>query len=244
MSRTPQTAALPDGVEVAGPELTAELFDGVDRVFVFPTSAQKVGDLVTAAGKRRFVVFSSLAAAGELSREVRSTSYTHHRAVEQAVTTRTDEWTILRPGTFANNLLSWAWSIKAGRPVRAPYINSAQPPIHEADIADAAATVLLEDGHIGQIYPLTGPETLTRIEQVAAIGTGIGRHIDLVEISPDEFRADVSQFITEDIITMLLEYWSETVTTPDPVRSGVLDVTGGPGRTLEQWARDHRTDFI
>jgi hypothetical protein len=27
------------------------------------------------------------------------------------------------------------------------------------------------------------------------------------------------------------------------VRSGALDLIGGPGRTLEQWARDHRTDF-
>ncbi len=122
------------------------------------------------------------------------------------MTSRTDEWTILRPGTFANNLLSWAWPIKAGMPVRAPYINSSQPPIHEADIADAAATVLLQDGHIGQSYPLTGPESLTRVEQVAAISAGIGRPIDLVEISPDEFRADVAQFLPEDIIAMLLEY--------------------------------------
>ncbi len=35
VSRTPLTAALPDGVEVAGPDLTPELFDGVDRVFVW-----------------------------------------------------------------------------------------------------------------------------------------------------------------------------------------------------------------
>ncbi|GAB2619472.1 nucleotide-diphosphate-sugar epimerase [Paractinoplanes abujensis] len=243
VSRTPQSAALPDGVEVVGPDVTPELVDGVDRVFVFPTGAQQVADLVTAAGESRFVVLSSLAAAGELPREVRSASYAHHRAIEQAVTSRTGEWTILRPGTFANNLLSWAWPIKAGMPVRAPYIKSAQPPIHEADIADAAATALLQDGHIGQFYPLTGPESLTRIEQVAAIGAGLGRHLDLVEISPDEFRADVARFIPEDIIVMLLEYWSETVTAPDPVRSGVPDLTGAPGRTLEQWARDHRADF-
>ena len=243
VSRTPQKAALPDGVEVAGPELTPELFDGVDRVFVFPTTAEAVGDLVTAAGERRFVVFSSLAAAGELPREVRSSSYAHHRAIEQAVTSRTGEWTILRPGTFANNLLAWAGPVKAGVPVRAPYLKSAQPPIHEADIADAAAVALLEDGHVGQTYHLTGPESLTRIEQVAAIGAGIGRDIDLVEIGPDEFRADVARYIPEDIIAMLLEYWSETVTMPDPVRPGVRDLTGGPGRTLEEWARDHRTDF-
>jgi uncharacterized protein YbjT (DUF2867 family) len=95
----------------------------------------------------------------------------------------------------------------------------------------------------GRIYPLTGPQSLTRIDQVAAIGAGIGRDIPLVEISPDEFRADVARFIADDVIDMLLNYWSDTVAEPDRVRSGVRDLTGRPGRTLEQWVRDHRADF-
>lgn len=214
VSRKPQQAGLPDGVQVVGADLTAasaltaDLFDGVDRMFVFPVD-HGVDDLVAAAvagGVRRFVVLSSLAAAGEFPRDIGSASHTHHRAVEQAVTARTDAWTILRPGTFANNLLSWAWPIKAGTPIRAPFIHSAQAPIHEADVADAAAAALLGDRHLGRIYPLTGPQSLTRIDQVAAISAGIGRDIPLVEISPDEFRADVAPFIPEDIIAMLLNY--------------------------------------
>ncbi|SNY47483.1 NAD(P)H-binding protein [Paractinoplanes atraurantiacus] len=248
VSRQPREAGLPKGVEVVGADLTAssaltaDLFDGVDRMFVFPID-HGVDDLVAAAvtgGVRRFVVLSSLAAAGEFARDIGSASHTHHLAVERAVTSRTGAWTILRPGTFANNLLSWAWAIKAGMPIRAPFIHSAQAPIHEADIADAAAAALLNDGHQGRIYPLTGPQSLTRIDQVAALGAGIGRDIPLVEISPDEFRADVAQFIPEGIIAMLLNYWSDTVTEPDRVRPGVHDLTGRPGRTLEQWARDHR----
>ncbi|MFG1992064.1 NAD(P)H-binding protein [Actinoplanes sp. NPDC048988] len=251
VSRQPKEAELPEGVEVVGADLTAsssltaDLFDGVDRMFVFPID-HGVDDLVAAAvagGVGRFVVLSSLAAAGEFPRDIGSASHTHHVAVERAVTARTDAWTILRPGTFANNLLSWAWPIKAGMPIRAPFIHSAQAPIHEADIADAAAAALLRDGHHGQIYPLTGPQSLTRIDQVAAIGAGIGRDIRLVEISPDEFRADVAPFISEDIVAMLLDYWSDTVAEPDRVRSGVRDLTGRPGRTLEEWARDHRAAF-
>ncbi|MBL7259336.1 NAD(P)H-binding protein [Paractinoplanes lichenicola] len=251
VSRKPREAELPDGVEVVGADLTvpstltADLFDGVDRMFVFPVDrgVAEVVAAATAAGVHRFVVMSSLAAAGEFPRDIGSASHTHHLAVEQAVTARTDDWTILRPGTFATNLLSWAWPIKAGMPVRVPYPHSAQAPIHEADIADAAAVALLRDGHEGQIYPLTGPQSLTRIDQVAAIGAAIGRDIPLEEITPAEFRADVARFIPEDIIAMLLHYWSDTVTEPDLVRPGVRDLTGRPGRTLEQWARDHRADF-
>lgn len=251
VSRQPREARLPDGVEVVGADLTApstltaDLFDGVDRMFVFPVD-HGVEDLVAAAvagGVHRFVVLSSLAAAGEFPRDIGSASHTHHRAVERAVTARTGAWTILRPGTFANNLLSWAWPVQAGMPIRAPFIHSSQAPIHEADIADAAAAALVRDGHHGQIHPLTGPQSLTRIDQVAAIGAGIGRDIPLTEISPDEFRADVARFIPGDIVDMLLAYWSDTVAEPDRVRTGVRDLTGRPGRTLDQWARDHRAAF-
>ncbi|MFI5936472.1 NAD(P)H-binding protein [Actinoplanes sp. NPDC051494] len=245
-SRKPQEAALSTGVEVVPTDAPgAEMFDGVDRMFVFPFE-NGVDDLMTAAvaaGVQRFVVLSSLAAAGELPREVASSSYRHHLAIERSVTSRTDNWTILRPGTFAGNLLSWAWPIRSGGPVRAPYIQSAQPPIHEADIADAAAVTLTQDGHRARIYPLTGPQSLTRIEQVAAISAAIGREIELQEITPDEFRAETARYIPEDIISMLLAYWSETVTTPDPVRPGFAALTGHPGRTLHQWAQDHRTAF-
>jgi len=251
LSRKPREARLPAAAEVVAGDLAdpstlrPELFDGVDRVFVFP-AAKGVDELTaaaTAAGVRRFVVLSSLAAAGELPREVRSVTYTHHRAVEEAVTSRTDDWTILRPGTFATNLLAWAWPVKSGAPIRAPYLASSQPPIHEADIADAAAVALTRPDLAGRIFALTGPESLTRTEQIAAIGAGIGREIPAVEISPAEFRAESAQFIPDDIITMLLEYWSETVSEPDRVRTGVTELTGRPGRTLVQWATDHRADF-
>jgi len=244
LSRTPAGADLPEGVEVVGPD-DGGLFHEVEAMFVFPL-ADGVDDLVSAAvgaGVGRFVVLSSLAAAVEFPRDRGSASATHHLAVERAVTARTDDWTILRPGAFANNLLAWAWTIKSGAPIRAPHIHSAQAPIHEADITDAAAATLVQDGHTGKTYPLTGPQSLTRVEQVAALGAGLGRELHLVEISPEEFRADTAPYVPEGIVSMLLDYWSDTVTEPDRVRPGVPELTGKPGRTLEQWARDHRADF-
>jgi len=249
VSRHPEQAQLPSDVEVVYADLTdratlaPELFTDVDRVFVFPGGA--VDNLVAAAlevGSPRFVVLSSLAAAAEFPRDLGSSSHRHHTAVEKAVTSRSDNWAIVRPGTFANNLLSWAWPIKSGMPIRAPYLDSAQAPIHEADVADAAAALLTSDRHRGRAFPVTGPEALTRTQQVETIGSVIGRTIELVEISPEEFRAETAQFIPEGITDMLLAYWSDTVDHPDRVRS-VESLTGRPGRTLAQWAADHRADF-
>ncbi len=165
-----------------------------------------------------------------------------HSAVEAAVTQRTDAWTILRPGTFANDLLSWAWQIRSGAPIRAPFLASAQAPIHEYDVAEAAAESLLTDDHLGEVIAMTGPQAVTRAEQVAAIAQALDREIPVIEITPDDFRAETAQFIPEPVTEMLLDYWSDTLTTPDRPRP-VTPITGRPGRTLTRWAADHRADF-
>ncbi|RJL35810.1 NAD(P)H-binding protein [Bailinhaonella thermotolerans] len=249
LTRKPEDANLPAGVEVVAGDLAdastlgSPVFDDVDRAFVFP--AEGVDAFVDAAiahGVHRFTVLSSLAAAKEFPRDHGSASQLHHTAVEAAVTGRTDAWTILRPGTFATNLLSWAWQIRSGAPIRAPYLASAQAPIHEYDVAEAAAQTLLSDNHLGEAIPLTGPQALTRAEQVAAIGEALGREIPLVEITPEEFRAETARFIPEPVMNMLLAYWHDTLTVPDVPRP-VTPVTGRPGRTLAEWAADHRPDF-
>ena len=249
LTRQPDDAALPEGVDVVAGDLSdastlgARVFEGVDRAFVFPArGVEAFVEAAVAAGVHRFTVLSSLAAALEFPRDHGSTSQLHHSAVEAAVTARTDAWTILRPGTFANNLLSWTWQIRSGTPIRAPFLASAQAPIHEHDVAEAAAESLLTDHHLGEVIAMTGPEALTRAEQVAAIAGALGREVSVIEISPAEFRAEMVQFIPEPVMKMLLDYWSDTVTTPDRPRP-VTPVTGRPGRTLAQWAADHRADF-
>lgn len=244
LSRTPSTAALPEAVRVHQGTLAdvpLSAFDGVDTAFVFP--ADGVDSFVAravSAGVTRFVVLSSLAVSGRNARDAASASAAHHRAVEEAVTTRTDGWTILRPGNLANNLLSWAWPVRAGHRVRIPYPTSSQVLVHEADVAAAAAIALTEPGHDGQIYELTGPRTSTKIEQLAAISTAIGRDIPFTEVGPHEFRSDVAQFIPSELIDMLLQYWSETVDHPEEPLHAPLGLTPRP---LTQWARDHRSDF-
>ncbi|WP_109509102.1 SDR family oxidoreductase [Nocardioides speluncae] len=250
LTRKPEDAALPDGVEVVAGDLAdastlgPEVFGGVDRVFVFPAhGVEAFVDAAVAAGVHRFTVLSSLAAAREFPRDNGSASQLHHSAVEAAVTERTDAWTILRPGTFANNLLSWSWQIRSGAPIRAPYLASAQAPIHEYDVAEAAAETLLTDDHLGEVIAMTGPEAITRGGQVAAIAGALDRDVPLIEITPEEFRAETEQFIPEPVMKMLLDYWSDTLTTPDQPRP-VTPVTGRPGRSLAQWATDHQADFM
>lgn len=247
LTRSPDTADLPDPVEVVAggfAVLPDRLFDGVAAAFVFP--AEGVADFIAAAasaGVPRLVLLSSLAAALEHERDHGSASQLHHSAIEDALRHSGVAWTILRPGTFANNLLSWTQPIRFTGGVTGPYPTSAQAPIHEADVALAAAAVLTQDGHDGNIYPLTGPQALTRVAQLDAIGAAIGRDLAFTENTPAEFRAEMSRYgAPEDIVTMLLDYWRDTVDEPDTVRTPER-LTGRPARTLAEWAQDHAADF-
>lgn len=249
LTRDPARAALPDDVRVAAGDLTAALpgavFDGVRRAFVFPADGgvQKFVEQAADAGVEHLVLLSSLAVDDRYARDADSPSGRHHRAVERAVLGSGVPCTFLRPGTFANNLLAWAGELRGGDVVHGPYAASRQAPIHEADVADVAVRALTGDGHVGAVYALSGPAALSRAEQLATIGAAIGRELHYREIPPEAFRAAMSAYLPDEIITMVLGHWRDTLTEPDEILPTVQQVTGSPARPLTQWARDHRADF-
>lgn len=251
LSRKPGQANLPAGVklfqgDLTGSDLPKGLFDSVKGMFLFPV----FGDLkpflgkAKAAGVEHVVLLSSLAAAAEFPRDLNSSSYRHHRGIEQAVEATGLHYTFLRPGAFANNLRFWANTIKNTRTVYGPYPQSAQALIHEADVADVAVAAITKDMLQDAKVALTGPESLTQEEQLKTIGAAIGQELKYQRISPEQFTQSMSQYMPADIIKMLLDYWSDTVEQPDVVRPGVEQITGRPARTLAQWAAEHASDFI
>jgi uncharacterized protein YbjT (DUF2867 family) len=226
-------------------EFSDDVFNGVTKTFVFPAFGGIEPFLAKAreSGVKQLVVLSSLAVAAEHQRDIGSVSYVHHLAIEEAVKSSGLPATILRPGTFANNLLFWAATIKQAGAVYGPYPLSSQAPIHEADVAAVAAAALTQDGHANKTYAMTGPQSLTKLQQLDAIGNALGKKLAFHETSPEAFRQSMKTYMPEPVIKMLLDYWSDTVEQPDVVRPTVQAITGKPGRTLAQWAKEHVKDF-
>jgi len=147
------------------------------------------------------------------------------------------EWTIVRPGMFSANAIAWwAPAIRAGREVRWPYGAVETAPIDERDIAAVAARALIEDGHGGRDYVITGPTSLTQADQVQAIGDAIGRDVGFHELTPDEFRAENAQRFPPAAANMLLAAWGAAAGMAAHVTSTVADVTGTPARSFAEWA--------
>jgi uncharacterized protein YbjT (DUF2867 family) len=251
LARNPASADLPGGVDVrrgdlSDPRTLDTCLTGVDAMFLlWPGLAADLAPAVLdVIGKhaRRVVFLSSLGIRDDLARQLDPINALH-ADVEHAIEQSGLHWTFLRPGGFAANTLWWAPQIRADGVVRWAYGACARASIHERDIAAVAARVLTDEGHAGAKYLLTGPETLTQIEQVRIIGDVLGRPLRFEEISPETMR---SQFLTRwppALVDGALTYWARLVTEPEAVSRSVEDVTGAPARPFRDWVIDHADDF-
>jgi uncharacterized protein YbjT (DUF2867 family) len=250
LTRNPNAANLPPGVEVVCGDLTVPealdgCLDGVDVVFlVWTASAGAAPAAVDRMAKhaRRIVFLSSPHRTPHPLFQQPNPLKALHAEIERLIEASGLRWTFLRPGMFAANSLSWwAPQIRAGDVVRWPYAAAPTAPIHERDIAAVAVRALLEAGHEGAEYVLTGPQSLSQLEQVITIGDVIGRSLRFAEISPEEWRREM--LAPASVANMLLDAWAAAIGQPALVTSTVAEITGSPARTFRDWVTDHAEEF-
>ncbi|WP_242886244.1 NAD(P)H-binding protein [Actinomadura litoris] len=102
------------------------------------------------------------------------------------------EWTISRPGWFAQNFSEgfFADAVRAGE-LRLPGGDGAASFVDAEDIAAVVAAALTGDGHSGQIYELSGPRAVTLDEAAATISEAAGRDVRYVPLSVEEYVAEL-----------------------------------------------------
>ncbi|MFF4604039.1 NAD(P)H-binding protein [Streptomyces sp. NPDC001339] len=248
VSRNPERAALPPGVEVT-PLESAGLFEGASKLFLHVQGTEgRIGtvlDAARAAGVRHVVMLSSsiIGEGADEGADETHPIYVMHARAEQLVRDSGLEWTFLRPGSFSTNALQWAAQIREGDTVRGPVAGAVSAPIHEDDIAAVAERALLDDGHVGAAHRLTGPEAVTHAGQVAAIGRALGRDLTYVEVPAEEGESTFFPDVPRDFVRALLKSFAEMVGTEPEITSTVEEITGRPARTFAAWAGDHRADF-
>ena len=251
--RAEAAATLPANVEVVTGDLTVpESLDaglrGASAVFLVWTAPPQtapavVGRLATYA--RRVVFLSSPHQTPHPFFRQPNPMAMLHADIEQLIVAAGLEATIIRPGMFASNALSWwAAAIRAGGIVRWPYGAAETAPVDDRDVAAVAALTLYEDGHAGGDYVLTGPESLSQAEQVSIIGDVLGRRIIFEELSPDEFRSETEGSWPRPVVDMLLAAWAATIGRPAFITSTVFDILGSAPRSFRQSVADHAASFL
>lgn len=80
-----------------------------------------------------------------------------------------------------------------------------EPFVDVDDIADVAVAALTEDGHVGELYELTGPRLLTCADAVAEIGAATGRTISFVSVPVGDYAATLTEYwVPADVISLLV----------------------------------------
>jgi NAD(P)H dehydrogenase (quinone) len=203
------------GVEVrradySQPETLYPALKNVDRLLLI-SSSEIMGDraaqheaVIRSAihNSVQLIVYTSILQADRTSVSVLG----EHRATEARIRDSGIPSVILRNGWYIENYTDNLPTVLA---LGALYGASGDGRVAAAsreDLAEAAARVLIEDGHAGKTYELAGSHRFTKSELADAISRWSHRKIDYNNLSPEEYRnalagaglpAPVAQFLME-----------------------------------------------
>lgn len=242
LTRDPAKASFPDEVEVvagdlSNPHTLAPALEGVKGLHLITfagnyhtplTTAPEIAQLAAEAGVRRVTILWG----------------TEPDSTHEAVRAGNFEWTVVEPVEFMSNALEWVDSVRDEGVVREAFAEVPSAMVHERDIAAVAAVALVDEGHDGMRYTLTGPEELTVPEKVRVVSEAIGRDIEFVELTEAEARRQWrDQGQSEEAIEFLLQMADDSSEEGSSVLDTVERVTGRPARTFRQWALEHADAF-
>ena len=182
---------------------------GVNAVYItyapdlaIPGATDAINDFVSLAveqGVRRLVLLS-----GRGEEEA--------QACEQIVQNAGVEWTVVRASWFNQNFSEGEFlGMVLDGAITLPAGDVPEPFVDANDIADVAVAALIEEGHHGEIYEVTGPRMLTFKEAAQEISRAAGREVQFRQIPQEAFAGAIADSGAPSDIAWLLNSRFETV---------------------------------
>lgn len=221
-------------------ETWAAALSGVRAAYVtyfpdlaFPGAVEKLEALCATAKDQKVEHLVLLSGRGE-----------HHaRLGEEVVRKSGVPFTLVRTAWFAQNFSEGYLRdpVLAGiLPMPGGMIT--EPIIDIDDIADVVVAALTEDGHVGELYEVTGPRLMTFADMAAELTSAIGRPIQHVPITFEDFHANVAQAGDAFVADVFTAIARETLDGRNAhLTDGVQRALGRPPRDFADFARTAAT---
>jgi uncharacterized protein YbjT (DUF2867 family) len=169
-------------------------------------------------------------------------------AIERHIESTPLQSTFIRPGMFASNGIHW-WgpAFRNNEVVRWPLLQAPTAPIDPRDIAAVASHVLTDpqkQSHPAKNYVITGPESLTQLQQLQIIAETVNRPLRYEDLSADQARTVLVPPFPLPVMNMLLNAWTAALGQPAFVTSTVTDLLGRPAHTFRAWAQHNVSAFL
>ncbi len=223
-------------LDYTAPESIAAALEGVDSVLLISGSEPgsrvaghvNVIDAAVRAGVTK-LVYTSLSHADTADLVLAP----DHKATEEAIAASGIPAVLLRNNWYIENYAGDLAGAAQTGVLSAAVGDAAVGAAARVDYAEAAAVVLLEDGHIGRTYELAGPRA-TYADIAAAMGEVLGREVVYAPATPEELAARLASFgLDEGTVGFV-------VALDAGIASGALDATGTDltdliGRPTTSW---------
>ncbi len=180
------------------PETIAAALDGVDTVLLISgsepgnrvTGHRNVIDAAKAAGITKLIYTSAPKATTAADFALAA----DHKATEEAIAASGVPAVIVRNNWYIENYAADVSRAASTGVIAASVGDGRVAGATRADFAAAAAAVLLEDGHLGQVYELGGDTTFDYDELAAAASAVLGREVAYQRLTADEHIAALEGF--------------------------------------------------
>jgi uncharacterized protein YbjT (DUF2867 family) len=134
--------------------------------------------------------------------------------VEELLISSGMRFTILQPAPYMQNLESFWPRIVDGGLYEIPYAAETRLSMVDLeDLAEAAASVLVSKRHFNATYELCGPDSLSQLEVVRAIGEYLGKSIELSVVTPENWStAALARGLNDyavNSLTKMFEYYEK-----------------------------------
>lgn len=173
------------------PETWAPALTGVQAAYVtyfpdlaFPGAVEKLQALCVTAKKIGLSKIVLLSGRGEY----------HAGRGEEVIKASGIPFTVVRAAWFAQNFSEgYLRDPILGGVLPMPGGEMVEPIIDIDDIADVVVAALTDGRHVGEVYEVTGPQLLTFADMANILSDELGRSIQHLPISFEDFHANVAQ---------------------------------------------------
>src|SRR5690349_3758137 len=245
--------------DLTQPETVAAALQGVSRMFfamaVSPDhllAATVVASVAKEYGKLEALVDLSQMTVSQMT--ATSTEESHqqrlHWLAEQVLNWSGLPVVHIRPTVFLDTPLFTtmaARSIQENGTIALPFGTGRTSPVAVDDVARVVATVLRDPApHVGHVYELTGPRSVTMTELAAAFARALDRPVSYVDVPLDQWQAGLSRLglpphAEQHVATMARLHRDNRY---DRTSEGVEHLTGIPPQSIEAFVSAHRALYL
>ncbi len=236
--------------DVADATVLARAMDGIETAFlVLPNGEQQEAlekgfvDAAKSAGVGHIVKLSSIEAHPGIKARVPAA----HAAVEAYIRDSGLRWTMIKANFFMQTLMAAAGSVKAADAITLPCGDGRVSMVDARDVGEVAARILTEDGHAGQDYPITGPETLGFAEIAERMSKAFGRPISYQPMALDAYTEMLAGFLPSrwhaEGIAEIFGSLAAGQPEIEQVTPDVERLLGRPPRGLDAFLAEHKAAF-